>query len=719
MTRIIFWIESSGMRKSIIFFILIISCPRPEVKAIPEPDYVREAQRTYRDNPLYAYVILKNMTAPATSYSPEHAQVLLQMYIDQREYGKAERLLDSTAWSAVLPVDLMLRVALNAQRWDKVLSLADDNLLKGIAHYNRADYDSAIEYLKRNVEPANYRVMYLAKTYYALNKFDSALSVLGSIDSVDNYLSDRYQSLLFDMLLAASDIAAVKKDLGKLKDASLRDHVMLKVYEKQNRRTEIKETAWRLIKKYPRSSGAYYALSLVKPLTAAEHGACGKVYYYQKKYDDAIKQFQKASRDSEIYYLLGMIAYNRNQFERALANFRNSGWTEALYYRGRICEDQMDYARAIGIYDSLCSLHKNSRYATRALKRKAFLLEDIGDTLSAVQVFLQVKEKGTRFRAAMQLYRLGRLDQVVSVLDDSTEPGFLYWQIRAKDRLNQPTDSLKALLFRRYPLSYYSLFKIGKTVVFDSLSLSQWVQQWGDSTVTFDHEDSLHVSRAIRYFALNDVEAVAAELEMIEDMSAQDLCYLMGLCRLCGADRLSVNFGLKIKALAELRGIRNFPREFMNMIYPVRYAFSIMEQKTDPILTLALIWQESLFDPRATSTADARGLMQIIPSTGRLIARDFGIDQYSLYDPETSIRFGSYYYGLVTSDFNSVPLALAAYNAGPVKVKKWLAQDPNAELDEFIELIPYSETQNYVKLIMARQIIYSSLYGDYSGVGSD
>ncbi len=707
------------MRKLIIFFILIISCPRPEVKAIPEPDYVREAQRTYRENPLYAYSILKNMTASAASYSPERAQVLLQMYIDQREYGKAERLLDSTAWSAVLPNDMLLRVALNAQRWDKVVLLTDDDLLKGIAHYNLAAYDSAIEYLKRNSEPADYRVMYLAKAYYALNEFDSALSVLGSIDSVDNYLSDRYQSLLFDMLMAASDIAAVKKDLGRLKDASLRDHVMLKVYAKQNQRTEIKETAWRLIKKYPRSSGALYALSLVKPSTAAEHAACGKVYYYQKKYDDAIKQFQKAPRDSEIYYLLGRIAYDQNQLARALANFRNSDWTEALYYRGRIYEDQADYARAIGIYDSLCSLHKNRRYATRAMKRKAFLLEDIGDTLSAVKAFLQVKEKSTRFRAAMQLYRLGKLDQVVSVLDDSTEPGFLYWQIRAKDHLNQPTDSLKASLYKRYPLSYYSLFKSGKTVVFDSLSMSQWVQQWGDTIVTFDREDSLHIVRAIRYFTLNDIEAAASELEMIEDMSTQDLCYLMCLCRLHGVDRLSVNYGLKIKALAEYRGITSFPREFLNMIYPVRYAFSIMEQKADPFLALALIWQESLFDPRATSTADARGLMQIIPSTGQLIARDLGIDQYSLYDPETSIRFGSYYYGLVTRDFNSVPLALAAYNAGPVKVKKWLTQDPNAELDEFIELMPYSETQNYVKLIMARQIIYSSLYGDYGGAGSD
>jgi tetratricopeptide (TPR) repeat protein len=707
------------MRKSIIFFVLLISCPRPEVKAIPEPDYVKEAQRTYRNNPLYAYTILKNMTAPTASYSPEHAQVLLQMYIDQREYGKAERLLDSTAWSAALPGDMLLRVALNARRWDKVLTLTSDDLLKGIAHYNLADHDSAVEYLKRNNEPTDYRVMYLAKAYYARNEFDSALSVLGSMDSVDNYLSERYQNLLFEMLMAASDTGAVMKDLDRLKDASLRDYVMLKVYEKQNQRAEIKETAWRLIKKYPRSSGAYYALPLVKPLTAAEFAACGRVYYYQKKYDDALKQFQKTPRDSEVNYLMGMIAYDRNQFEQALVNFRKSSWTEALYYRGRIYEDQRDYARAIGIYDSLCNYHKKSRYATRALKRKAFLLEDIGDTLSAVQVFLQVKEKGTRFRAAMQLYRLGRLDQVVSVLDDSTEPGFLYWQIRAKDRLSQPTDSLKELLYRRYPLSYYSLFRSGKAVVFDSLPLCQWVQQWGDTAMTFDHEDSAHVGRAVRYFTLNDLEAAAAELEMIEDMSAQDLCYLMCLCRLYGADRLSVNFGLKIKALAELRGIRSFPREFLSMIYPVRYAFSIMEQKADPILTLALIWQESLFDPGATSTADARGLMQIIPSTGRLIARDLGIDQYSLYDPETSIRFGSYYYGLVTRDFNSVPLALAAYNAGPVKVKKWLVQDPNAELDEFIELIPYSETQNYVKLIMARQIIYNSLYGDYSGVASD
>jgi soluble lytic murein transglycosylase len=74
-----------------------------------------------------------------------------------------------------------------------------------------------------------------------------------------------------------------------------------------------------------------------------------------------------------------------------------------------------------------------------------------------------------------------------------------------------------------------------------------------------------------------------------------------------------------------------------------------------------------------------------------------------------SIRFGCYYFLNLYHEINSVPYALAGYNAGPVRIKRWLAQNPNPELDAFIDLIPFDETRNYVKLILARQRIYDQI----------
>jgi soluble lytic murein transglycosylase len=200
-------------------------------------------------------------------------------------------------------------------------------------------------------------------------------------------------------------------------------------------------------------------------------------------------------------------------------------------------------------------------------------------------------------------------------------------------------------------------------------------------------------------------------LNMIEDKSPHDLLYLSKLCARYGADKQSILYSLKLKRFAKKYNIKKFPVELYKLMYPVRYTFLIKNQQIDLGLCLAMIWQESLFDPEALSPANARGIMQIIPPTAQKIARDLDVQSYSLYYPSTSIKFGCYYFLNLLNDFKSIPLSLAGYNAGPVRVKKWIEQDPNYEIDEFIDLIPYNETRNYVKSILSREIIYKTLLG--------
>lgn len=122
----------------------------------------------------------------------------------------------------------------------------------------------------------------------------------------------------------------------------------------------------------------------------------------------------------------------------------------------------------------------------------------------------------------------------------------------------------------------------------------------------------------------------------------------------------------------------------------------------DPRLVAAVMREESSFDPRVISRTGAVGLMQIMPSTGRFIARNMGepFDEKDLLDPETNIRLGAWYLGHLSKRFDrNVVFTVAGYNAGPGAVRRWAEKLP-AEPDEFIESIPYPETRYYAKRVV-------------------
>ena len=132
----------------------------------------------------------------------------------------------------------------------------------------------------------------------------------------------------------------------------------------------------------------------------------------------------------------------------------------------------------------------------------------------------------------------------------------------------------------------------------------------------------------------------------------------------------------------------------------------------------AVIREESAYNPLAISTAGALGLMQVMPHTGQKIAAQVGSDGFSrerLFDPCYNIRFGSWYLGHLAEKFNhNLVYAIAAYNAGPDIVTKWIQQFGYREQDEFIESIPYTETRQYVKKVLRSYRQYGKIYGPES-----
>jgi soluble lytic murein transglycosylase len=121
--------------------------------------------------------------------------------------------------------------------------------------------------------------------------------------------------------------------------------------------------------------------------------------------------------------------------------------------------------------------------------------------------------------------------------------------------------------------------------------------------------------------------------------------------------------------------------------------------------------QESMLDKNAESPVGARGLMQIMPETGRQIARKLNEPwrtASSLFEPDTNIKYGTFYYKQMLNRFNgNFALAAAAYNAGPNRVDKWLPSDKQMPADIWIETIPFKETRKYVTSVLSYTLIYS------------
>jgi soluble lytic murein transglycosylase len=124
----------------------------------------------------------------------------------------------------------------------------------------------------------------------------------------------------------------------------------------------------------------------------------------------------------------------------------------------------------------------------------------------------------------------------------------------------------------------------------------------------------------------------------------------------------------------------------------------------------AEIRAESVFDPDARSSANALGLMQMLPATGMAVARRIGVPWSgadSLYDPETSITLGTAYLRQLLDKYGGQPyFAIAGYNAGPAPLLRWQSQRPGMDPDFWIETISYKETREYVARVLAFSTIY-------------
>jgi soluble lytic murein transglycosylase len=256
----------------------------------------------------------------------------------------------------------------------------------------------------------------------------------------------------------------------------------------------------------------------------------------------------------------------------------------------------------------------------------------------------------------------------------------------------------------------------------DLAGLDGWLAGRGIDAATLEREQSSEPAyqRAALLYRVGMPDWAAWEIQELASRWEADPARLYGLARFT-ADRGDTPLSMRMAIAAQKAAggsLASQPRLLQRLIYPLPYADLIAAQAkqrgVDPLLFAGLIRQESTFNPRARSSANALGLAQVVPSTGQGIASALGrpgINNEDLYRPMVAVEFGVFYLGrqLGTYD-NRVYPALAAYNAGGGNVNGWVAEFGGDDQDIFMELIPFAETSYYVRIVYENYQHYRRLY---------
>ena len=325
-----------------------------------------------------------------------------------------------------------------------------------------------------------------------------------------------------------------------------------------------------------------------------------------------------------------------------------------------------------------------------------------------------------------------QFEQQIALYPASAEvPAALYWRARLAEEDNEPekarayylkiSDRFRNFYYAELARQRLKVLKVTNDPVQYALLDHVPPLNNGSKVETSDPPaDDLHVQKAqllenggLVDFAVREIQATANE---------QDGNWALG-----ETARLYLDSGRYDRAIQVMkRGVPNYfavdvpelPRPYWEALFPKAYWGDLKRFSTqnglDPYLVASLIRQESEFNPNAISHANAVGLMQLLPGTGKKVAKDVKLRHFNasqLYTPAVNLQLGTRYFKTMVDKFGSFEYALAAYNAGSDRVEDWLSQGKYRDPQEFVESIPFTETREYVQAILRNSNVYRQLYG--------
>ncbi len=486
----------------------------------------------------------------------------------------------------------------------------------------------------------------------------------------------------------------------------------------------------KVIADYPITAAASDALTeLLQAGVAVDPYVEALVHYRHFENDVAMQSFQRflaaestGPRAAAAHYYIAALDERLGDNNAALDEYAKSLELDptgdladdALWWRGLILEKQSRWDEADEAYSAILAMNPRSTWADDAAFRRGMVLYE-----------------QQRYEDAATAWR----DFASGMTDAEATSHAVYWAAKAELAAGDGDNARVHLgtLVRDYPLDYYGLraaqllsadkkatpvpavneAATGATSWLASISGGQPVPLW---KVWLDPR----WTKAQELTAVGFPRSAAADLRDLMWANAGDPSMLWALAqaydRLGLTEMSSRSAQLVLETLSpEQRVVA--PKALLRLAYPRDYMSLLQDaqkaESVSPDVMLALMRQESFFDPLAGSGAGATGLTQVIPSTGSAIASELGVTDFTnddLLRPVVSIRFGAYYLQQQLADFKgNLYFALAAYNAGPGTAQGW-ADAAAGDVDLFLEQVDVGEANLYVRLVMQNLAVYRYLY---------
>jgi soluble lytic murein transglycosylase len=427
-----------------------------------------------------------------------------------------------------------------------------------------------------------------------------------------------------------------------------------------------------------------------------------------------------------------------------------------LYQAGRCWAAAGDRAAATARYARVEAEHAGDRHADDARLRAAEVASEAGDEEAAAKLladFPQRYPKGDMlnealWRLALAAWRAERYTDAERWLDENlrlipreeiwyAEGRALYWKARVLERRKDPkaARTFYARAVREYPLSVYALLALArleaepgerKTLIRElrrNLAAAAPPWRFGPRPL-FGEAGFLRAVELARMGQGTDArrelnrlglatfgDKSSGRTEQDDDDVLWITTVLLNKGRVWNASHsiprhILTDYRKQYPAgLGAEKWRLSYPRAFPDLVAKNARANNIPEA-----LQTAIMREESAFNPRIESYANAVGLTQLLLKTARRFSRH-DLTRETLKNPARNLEYGSQYLAFLLNRFGrSAPLAVAGYNAGEGSVDRWLADRGELAMDEFMELIPYDQTRDYTKRVLASYFAYSWLY---------
>ena len=585
---------------------------------------------------------------------------------------------------------------------------------------------------------------------------------------------DRYPDSIFDaqapeleanVLLAMGNAAGAQRVLAQAQGLAAEDRAGFQMAQGKVAlalgQTATAERVFRqLLLARPLSAEAQQAraqfaeMGIESDLTTSERRTLAEAYFNGGHYGDAVEQYRILARSPEIdsglrnTFAVAAAACDwklkrltRAQAE-ALADSNDESGARRLYLLMELARDRDSEADQQRIVNEIESRFPHSQWLAEALYSSGNMYLLKHDYASAAEYygsyavhFPSAKNASlAHWKAGWLDYRLGRFGDAVRVFDEQIRlypsapetVAALYWRGRlyeSQDRNPAMAAANYRAIARTYPHFFYAqmarqrLAALGSTRPVDETQLNRFQPLPEPQLVESFPAGSPHLAKAhlLANAGLNDY--VAKEIAADPDYGSWSALAEAQIFASYGETFHALRAAKRAIPYSASAQVPSIPLVYWRILFPEPYWSTIKAESAkhnlDPYLVASLIRQESEFDSSAVSYANEWGLMQLLPATGKQMARAEGMNRfqtYQLLDPETNIRLGTRYLRQMLDKFGGVQeYALAAYNAGDNRVVDWEAAGPYHGMDEFVESIPFTQTREYVESILRNEEMYRAI----------